>query len=382
MSYRIHVAEPCLDGNEKIYVMDCLESSWISSRGKYIEQFEEMVADFCSAKHAVATNNGTTALHLALASLGICPGDEVIVPTLSYIASANAVRYCGATPVFVDCCMPHLTLDPAQVVAKITNKTRAIMSVPLYGHPVDLGPLLEIAEEYGLFVVEDAAEALGAKYRGRPVGSLGTCVTFSFFGNKIITTGEGGMIVTQDGDLANRLRLLRGQGVSPTRRYWHTEVGFNYRMTNICAAIGCAQMERIDYHLSRRREVADWYFEALKFHDDIFVLPYQAAWAHHCYWMFTLTMRDHVGVQRDAVIQAMERRGIETRPVFYPMHSMPPYQYDTNRYPVADRYALRGISLPTHAGLSRVDVDLVCRELMASIQEVSSQIETSLPRAA
>jgi len=363
-------------------VMDCLDSSWISSRGKYIERFESLVADLCGARHAVATNNGTTALHLALAALGLGPGDEVIVPTLSYVASANAVRYCGATPVFVDSVMPHLTLDPRAIADKVTCKTRGIVSVPLYGHPVDLDPVLELAHQHDLFVVEDAAEALGARYRDRPVGGLGDCSTFSFFGNKIITTGEGGMVLTQDGALADHLRLLRGQGVSPTRRYWHTEVGYNYRMTNICAAIGCAQMERIEYHLTRRREVADWYFHALKQHEDLFLLPHEALWAHHCYWMFTVVMRDCVTADRDAVIQSMERRGIETRPVFYPMHWMPPYQGDTGRYPVADYYAPRGLSLPTHAGLRREDVQTVCRELIASVREAAVAPGISLPRAA
>lgn len=382
MAYKIRVAEPCLDGNEKRYVMDCLESSWISSRGKYIEQFEQMVGDFCGAAYAVATNNGTTALHLALAALGVEPGDEVIVPTVSYVASANAIRYCGARPVFVDSCLPHLTLDPQQLAKQITPKTRGIITVPLYGHPVHLDPVLQFAREHDLFVVEDAAEALGAKYCGRPIGSLGTCVTFSFFGNKIITTGEGGMVVTQDRELADRLRLLRGQGVSPTRRYWHTDVGYNYRMTNICAALGCAQMERIDYHLSRRQELADWYFEGLKSQEEVLVLPRQEAWAHHCYWMFTVTLRDGVNVDRDMLIDSMERRGIETRPVFYPIHWMPPYQREGGVFPIADRYAPRGISLPTHAGLQRKDVDLVCRELIASMREVAVPAKTERARAA
>ncbi|MEZ6119223.1 MAG: aminotransferase class I/II-fold pyridoxal phosphate-dependent enzyme [Pirellulaceae bacterium] len=258
----IRVAEPCLHGNERQYVLDCLDTTWISSRGKYIEQFEERMAEFCGVPFAIATNNGTTALHLALAALGIGPGDEVIVPTLTYIASVNAIRYCGATPVFVDAEFPYLGISPADVERKITSQTKAIITVPLYGHPVDFDAIDQIARQHGLAIVEDAAEALGASYKERPMGSMGHCASFSFFGNKTITTGEGGMVVTNDAQLADRLRFLRGQAVSPTKNYWHTDVGYNYRMTNIAAALGCAQMEKIDDYLQRRQQVAHWYQEA------------------------------------------------------------------------------------------------------------------------
>ncbi len=258
----IRVAEPLLNGNERAYVLDCLDSTWISSRGKYIERFERSVADFCGVEHAVATNNGTTALHLALVAQGIGPGDEVIVPTLTYIASVNAIRFCGATPVFVDSVGPQMTLDPQHVEDRITAKTRGIVTVPLYGHPVDIAAIEGIAGRRGLFVVEDAAEAMGAKVQGRRVGAWGDCATFSFFGNKIITTGEGGMIVTNNSSLAQRMRFLRGQAVSSERCYWHTDVGFNYRMTNVAAAIGCAQMEQIEDHLERRQRVARQYLNA------------------------------------------------------------------------------------------------------------------------
>ena len=367
MDYQIRVAEPCLDGNEEQYVLDCLRSSWISSRGKYIEQFEEMVASFCGVRHAVATNNGTTALHLALAAHGLRPGDDVLVPSLSYIASANTIHYCHATPVFVDSCTANMTIDPDALGRALTPRTRGIVTVPLYGHPVDLAPILDFAERHGLFVIEDAAEALGARYRGQPIGSLGDCATFSFFGNKIITTGEGGMVVTDDSKLADRLRLLRGQGVSPTRRYWHIDVGFNYRMTNICAAIGCAQMEQIDLHLNRRREVAGWYFDELSRLRDYLVLPQEASWAHHCYWMFTVQLTRRAVRSRDEVIAVLDEKGIETRPVFYPMHTMPPYEHLPADCPVAEQLAATGISLPTHAKLTQADVKTVCHELATCI---------------
>ncbi len=363
----IRVAEPLLDGNERTYVLDCLDSTWISSRGKYIERFEQQVAAFCQVDHAVATNNGTTALHLALAGLGIGPGDEVIVPTLTYIASVNAIRYCGATPVFIDSVDPYLTLDPTQLERLITNKTRAIITVPLYGHPVDWAPIEKIARKHQLYVVEDAAEAFGATYRGNRVGSMADCTVFSFFGNKIITTGEGGMLVTHNAELASRMRFLRGQAVSPDKNYWHTDVGFNYRMTNIAAAIGCAQMERIDTHLERRQHVAQGYHAQLANHRDLLCLPEAAPECHHCYWMYSVLLQPHLPDIRDAVMQQMSAAGVETRPVFYPVHMMPPYQEPLGRYPVAESTASRGISLPTHGRLNSSDLAYVSQTLVEAI---------------
>ena len=260
---RYPVAAPDLSGNELDYVTECLSSSWISSQGRFIEEFENRVAEFVGARFAVATCNGTAALHIALLALGLKPGDEVIVPTLTYVATANAVTFCGARPVFADIDAQTWNLNPNSVCRLITPKTRGILPVHLYGLPCDLGPILETARRHGLWVVEDAAEALGASYANRVVGSFGEAAIFSFFGNKIVTTGEGGMVVTNDPDLAERLRLLRGQGMDPKRRYWHPMVGFNYRMTNIAAAIGVAQMERVNGLLAARRRVATWYQEEL-----------------------------------------------------------------------------------------------------------------------
>jgi perosamine synthetase len=260
---RISVAQPKLAGNERNYVLDCLDTNWISSNGKYIGAFEESFAAFCGVKHAIATNNGTTALHLALVVLDLQPGDEVIIPTVTYIATANAVRYCGATPVLVDVCADTMNIDPQTIESKITAKTKGIIPVHLYGHPAQMDVVNEIARKHNLWVVEDAAEAHGAEVKGSKVGSLGTCATFSFFGNKIITTGEGGMITTNDDDLAAKLRLFRGQGMDPNRRYWFPVIGYNYRMTNIQAAIGLAQMENIATALSDRDRLAGWYNEAL-----------------------------------------------------------------------------------------------------------------------
>jgi perosamine synthetase len=362
------VAAPLLDGRETEYVLECMSTSWISSVGRFIGEFENSFAKFCEVKHAVATNNGTTALHLALVALGLQPGEEVIVPTLTYVASANAVRYCNAVPVFVDNDIRSFNLDPDEVAAKITGRTKGIMAVHLYGHPADLDPILELAEKHGLFVLEDAAEAVGARYKDRLIGGHGTCAAFSFFGNKIITTGEGGMITTNDEKLAARLRLLRGQGMDPQQRYWFPVIGFNYRMTNIEAAIGLAQLERIDLHLKKRKTIAEAYDQRLASLSDRIILPTADYGVDHAYWMYTIVLRANVLKSRDQVMRDLDDAGIETRPVFYPMHVLPPYR-DAARgpFPRADFCSSRGISLPTHGRLTEEDVDCVVEALAASI---------------
>jgi perosamine synthetase len=355
-------------GNESKYVLECLQSTWISSSGPFIERFEKAFAEFCDARHAVVTNNGTTALHLALVALGIGAGDEVIVPVLTYVASANAVKYCGATPVFADSDSVTMTIDPADAAAKITARTKAIMPVHLYGHPANMEQINALAARHGIPVVEDAAEAHGALCNDRKVGGLGDCGVFSFFGNKIITTGEGGAVVTNNDRLAESLRLYRGQGMDPKRRYWFPVIGYNYRMTNVAAAIGVAQMERVGDYLAARAQVADWYHERLCAHRDVFDLPEAAPWATHVYWMYTIILRNAVTAQRDKVIARLAEAGIETRPVFYPMHQLPPYLEENGHYPVADRLAARGINLPTHAGLTENDIDRVVARLLNAVR--------------
>lgn len=363
---RISVAQPKLEGNERKYVLDCLDTSWISSNGKYITAFEEAFAAFCGVKHAVAANNGTTALHLALVALDLQPGDEVIIPTVTYIATANAVRYCGAVPVLVDVLADTMNIDPAQVERAITPRTRGIIPVHLYGHPARMKPLQTIAKQHGLWILEDAAEAHGAEVDGKRVGSLGECATFSFFGNKIVTTGEGGMVTTNDDALAAKLRLYRGQGVDPKRRYWFPVIGYNYRMTNIQAAIGLAQMETIDTSLKDRQALAALYDEALGPLKDMLVLPSTEAGMHHVYWMYTVFLREGDEARRNAVMQSLDEAGIETRPVFYPMHVLPPYKED-KVYPVADTWAQRGLNLPTHQYLTRSDIHRIAAALARAL---------------
>ena len=363
---RISIAQPRLAGNERKYVLDCLDTTWISSNGKYIGAFEETFAKYCGVKHAIATNNGTTALHLALVALDLKPGDEVIIPTVTYIATANAVRYCGATPVLVDVCPGTMNVDPANIERRITPRTKGVIPVHLYGHPAEMSSINEIANRHNLWVVEDAAEAHGAEVRGRKVGSLSTCATFSFFGNKIVTTGEGGMITTDDDALAAKLRLFRGQGMDPKRRYWFPVVGYNYRMTNIQAAIGLAQMETIDKALSDRNTLATWYDAALAPLENQILLPEQKEWAKQVYWMYNIFLCEGDQHQRDAVMRKLDESGIETRPVFYPMHVLPPYKED-NPYPVADLWAQRGINLPTHQDLTQDDVQRIAKSLSRAL---------------
>lgn len=359
----IPVAHPVLGGNEKTYVMECLETGWISSIGRFISLFESKFAEFCGASCAVATNNGTSALHLALAALGVGPGDEVIVPTLTYVASANAVRYCGARPVFVDAEPGAMNLDPALIESKLTERTKGIVVVHLFGHPADVDPILEIARRRGLFVLEDAAEAHGALYRGRPVGSLGDIAAFSFYGNKILSTGEGGMVVTSKPELRDRALLLRGQGMDPARRYWFPVVGFNYRMTNIAAAIGLAQLEQVDGFLEQRKTLAATYKFFLHDIQEFVQIPIEYAWAQHSYWAFPIVLRDSVRLCRDRIICALENDGIESRPVFHPMHELPPYREESGAYPVADRFSARGICLPMHCALSQDDIAYIAARL-------------------
>lgn len=359
---QIPVAQPKLAGNERKYVLDCLDANWISSSGKYIGAFEEAFASFCGVKHAIAANNGTTALHLALVALDLKPGDEVIIPTVTYIATANAVRYCGATPVLVDVCADTMNMDPADIERKITPMTRGIIPVHLYGHPADMESVNLIARKHGLWVVEDAAEAHGAEVNGKKVGTLGTCATFSFFGNKIITTGEGGMVTTDDDELAAKLRLYRGQGMDPARRYWFPVIGYNYRMTNIQAAIGLAQMENIEVALSDRERLAGWYNAALGHLIEQIVLPMQAPWAKQVYWMYNIFLRNGDQIRRDRVMRDLDEMGIETRPVFHPMHVLPPY-LEVSSYPVADLWSPRGINLPTYQDLTKSDVERIASSL-------------------
>lgn len=357
MKRYIPVAEPALVGNEKAYVNDCLDTNWISSNGKYISRFESEFAEFCGVNHAVACCNGTVALHLALLVAGIGEGDEVIVPTLTFVATANAVVYCGAKPIFVDAESETWNLDTTKIEECITTATKAIIAVHIYGHPADMDAINEIADKHGLLVIEDAAEAHGAQYKGKTTGSLGALGTFSFYGNKIITSGEGGMVVTDDEAMARKLCLLRGQSMDPSRRYWFPEVGYNYRMTNIVAAIGLAQLEKIDWHLQRRREIAQLFMEYFSSLDVVRMQP-ELPRMRNAYWMSSFVLSEYAPISRDQLANRLKSSGIETRPFFPPMHQLPMYKNATqvNNYPVADSLARSGINLPSYANLTEEDI--------------------------
>ncbi len=362
---RIPVYKPDLDGNEKRYVMECMDSTWISSKGAFISNFEQRFCDFLSrpggsgSLQATAVSNGTVALHLALIALGIGPDDEVIVPTLTYVASANAIEYTGATPIFADSRHDTWQIDPEDVERKITSRTKAIMPVHLYGQACDMDALTAIARRHRLFVIEDCAEAIGTYYKGRAVGTFGDIATFSFFGNKTMTTGEGGMVVTADRTLIERARHFKGQGLAAHREYWHDVIGYNYRMTNICAAIGVAQLERVHGFIERKRHLAALYKEGLR--GAPVTLHAEAPGTTHSYWMCTILVDN--AADRDSLRRHLAADGIETRPMFYPLHTMPMYSQRYQRNPVAEELAWRGINLPSFPQLTDAQVDEICERV-------------------
>ena len=362
----IPIAEPSLCEEELNNVIEAVKSGWISSKGGFISQFEENFARYCGSKYGIATSSGTTALHVALVALGIGKGDEVIVPTLTFVATANAVTYTGAKPVFVDSHPDYWCIDPDEAEKRITKKTRAIIPVHLYGHPCDMDAIRSIAQAYKLFIIEDAAEAHGAEYRGQRVGVFSDIACFSFFGNKVITTGEGGMCVTNSDELGQKLRILRDHGQSPGRSYWYEVIGFNYRMTNLQAAVGVAQMDRIGELISRRKQLARWYDEALRdpAEQGLVKLPPQMPWAEPICWMYSILIEDKFGTQRDEIIQGLSEKGIETRPLFYPLHTIPPYR-SSERFPVAEELSRKGLSLPSGAKMGEKEIAEVVYSLLS-----------------
>ncbi len=366
----IPVCEPVLDGRERAYVLDCIDGNWISSLGQYIPAFEEKFSEYCGASHGVACSSGTSALHLAVESLGVGPGDEVIIPAFTLIVSANVVALTGATPVLVDVEPDTWCINPALIEERITPKTKAIMAVHMYGHPADMAAITSIAHRYGLSVIEDCAQAHGAEVRGRRVGGLGDVSTFSFYGNKIITTGEGGMVVTNNDRLAERARLLRDQAFEK-ERFVHRAVGFNYRMTNIQAAIGVAQCEKLDEKVARKIELARVYEELLADCPHL-TLPVCKPWAKNVYWMFGLLLEPSFGHTATDVRTMLHDRGVDTRAFFVPMHRQPVYQGGDSRwpdlrgeYPVSDLLANRGFYLPSGMSLTRYAQEEVVRRLLS-----------------
>jgi perosamine synthetase len=366
----IPVCTPVLDGREAEYVAECLETNWVSSLGEYIPQFEQRFAALGGAPYAVACSSGTAAIHLALECLDIGPGDEVIIPAFTLIVSANMVCLTGATPVLVDVRPDTWCIDPALIEAKITPRTKAIMVVHMYGHPCEMDAICAIARRHNLHVIEDAAQAHGATYRGRTVGGLGDVGCFSFYGNKIITTGEGGMLVTRRREIAERAALLRNQAFGE-ERFVHHQVGFNYRMTNIQAAIGLAQCERFDEKVRRKREIAAVY-DGLLADEPTLQRPAHGVGCEPVWWMYGIVLRDSFGRTKTEVQDALAAQGIETRSFFMPMHRQPVFQGGHRRwpdlrgtYPVSDELGRSGLYLPSGLDLTYDDQVYVVEQLLA-----------------
>ena len=366
----IPVCEPTLSGNELEYVSEALRTNWISSAGRYIPEFEEQFAAACDAAFGVACTSGTTALHLAMAVLGLEPGDEVILPTFTMIATPNCVRYTGATPVLVDSETTTWNFDLNQVEDAIGPKTRAIVPVHTYGHPVDMDALNELADKHGLWVIEDAAEAHGARYKGRRVGALADAGCFSFYGNKIITTGEGGMVTTNNEQIAKLTRNLRDHAFSTERHFWHRYVGFNYRMTNLQAAVGVAQTEKLEDYVAARRRNAALYSELLADVDGIMTPP-EVGDVENVFWMYgVLVDRQAYGSSRNELREALAARGIETRTFFIPIHYQPIYheQYEGRSFPVAEAFCANGLYLPSASSLTTSQV----RYVVEAVRDISA----------
>jgi perosamine synthetase len=366
----IPVAQPLIGESELVNVTECILSGWISSTGRFVTLFESRCSEYLRVPHAISTSNGTTALHLALVGLSIGLGDEVIVPTLTFIASANAVAYTGAVPVFVDSEPGSWNLDPVCVERAITSRTKAVMAVHLYGHPADMNSLRDICNRYNLFLIEDAAEAFGATYNGASVGTVSDVATFSFFGNKIITTGEGGMLVTSDSKLAEKCRILRDHGMSPSRRYWHTMLGFNYRITNLQAAVGCAQIEKIDAIIAAKRKIAELYKAELK-HVPGINFPKELSSTQSVYWLNSFTLDPILaGVDRNFIMNSLKNNHIETRVVFPVLHKQPIYSENEHQpMPVAERISDLGLSLPSDPTLSVDEVKRIASLIREAVEQ-------------
>lgn len=372
---RTPILEPLLGGNELEYVTNCIKTNWISSQGKYVHQFEEAIKSYTGAKYALAVSNGTVALHLALVSLGIGDGDEVIVPDITFGATLNAVVLAGAKPVIVDVAPDDWNLSVKLLNDAITPNTKAIMPVHIYGIPCDMPKIEDVASKHNLFVIEDCAEALGSAINGQHVGTFGDIGTFSFFGNKVITCGEGGAVIFKDKETYEKAKVLRDHGMTPGKRYWHDVIGFNYRLTNLQAAVGCAQFEQLDGFREKRKAIFSWYkkhlltsgyFDIQSIEDD----------CETSYWLFTVCLKDDCLIKRDDLIMKLSNLGIDSRPVFYPMSKMPPFkEYNTYLNGTADNISSKGISLPTSVYLTEVEVMAISKEVINCIDSYKEMIK-------
>ncbi len=359
----IPVCEPSISKREEELVIDCLRTGWISSAGKYIDLFEESWAAYCGMGHGIAVSSGTAALQISVRLLDLKPGDEVIMPSFTIISCAQAVTECGGVPVLVDSDPVNWQMDVSQIRQKISPKTRAIMVVHIYGHPADMSPIMDLAEEFGLKVIEDAAEAHGAEYKGRKCGGMGDISVFSFYANKLITTGEGGMVLTRSDELGEKARDLRNLCFQKSRRFYHEDLGYNFRMTNIQAALGVAQFERIDQIVERKRSIAKAYWDRLKDATGI-VLPVEEPWGRSVYWVYGIVLETVTRMNNEQFSQRLFVQGVDTRPFFLGMHEQPVFHkmglFVNEKYPVAERLARQGLYLPTGLTIKENEIDQVC----------------------
>ncbi len=380
----IPLSVPEIRGNEWHYVKECLDTGWVSSVGAYVDRFESAVAQAAGTKFAVATVNGTAALHVALLVAGVKPDDEVLVSTLTFIAPVNAIRYVGAWPVFVDAEPDYWQMDMARVQQFLTRhcvargaefrnrhtgrRVSAILPVHILGHPVDMDPLLELARQFGLPVIEDATEGLGAQYKGRPLGQIGDIACFSFNGNKVITTGGGGMLVTNRADWADRAKYLTTQAKDDPIEYVHGAIGFNYRLTNVQAAIGCAQMEQLQAYVAKKREIARNYAMALRDLPGITTMR-EASWSTSSFWMYTVLVdARESGITSRELLKLLGKSKIQTRPLWQPIHrSLAHAASQRSNCPIADQLSERALSLPCSVGLSASEQQRVVDALQASL---------------
>jgi perosamine synthetase len=367
MSDFIPVSEPWLtDGNEAEYTLDCIRTGWVSSEGQYVKKFEQAWADYCSMDEGIAVSSGTAALQVAVQCLSLSPGDEIILPSFTIISCAIAITNASLKPVLVDCTPDTWTMDPAAIEAKITSRTKAIMVVHIYGHPVDMDAINDIATKHGLYVIEDAAEAHGGEYKGRRCGGLADISIFSFYANKIITTGEGGMMLTNNPKFAERARSLRNLCFQPERRFLHTEIGHVFRMTNVQAAIGLAQIERIETFIEKKRAIAHRYNERLEGLTCV-QRPIEKSWAKNVYWMYAIVLADDLAMDGEAVIKKMRAEGIDTRAFFLGLHEQPALHdlglFENESYPVTERIAQKGLYLPSGLLLTEAQQDRITETL-------------------
>lgn len=364
----IPVNEPLLNGKEKQYLVECIDTGWISSEGPFVKRFEDEFAKKIGRKYAVSVCNGTAALDIAIESLELQKGDEVIMPTFTIISCINAIVRLGLKPVLVDSDPLTWNMDVAQIESKITPQTKAIMIVHIYGLPVDYFPIFELATKYNLKIIEDAAEAHGQKYHDKYCGNLGDISTFSFYPNKHITTGEGGMVLTDNEQLYNKLLSLRNLGFAPPRRFIHHELGYNMRLTNMQAALGLAQLERLDEFVQRKRNMGRIYTELLQDLQDIVQLPLpQTSYAENVYWVYGIVLKDCIKMNAQEAMDKLAKKGVGTRPFFYPMHQQPILKqmgfFINEAYPIAENLGERGFYLPSGLALEEKDMHIVANTL-------------------